>query len=1050
MSLFQLPLRSTDGKNLGSSSTSPSQRIKYLSWLVPIASGLQFSWWYSLQQLNVISVELPTVYPLTARLESAASVLAAVLLFYLFAQITVRAFSSNRPDIKAEMLVALSFAPLLIAGSIIPLQFAALMGMPFLLAAILRASWISPRSHKAVLTENIVVLALLGIVIGVLHGFVSPLNWSDPIDAAAGLLQQEQPAIMPVYQSYAWSKLFSFSTFNYSYWGMAPNIPTHYQSYPLSIISLLSNAPSIAPESFHRLFHLVLLTLMIGGAFSTYILLRESARMSIGVAFGAALAFALGNVYATANMLEEPHLMASAYAVFPFVLLMLDRAFRTGQVSSALWAGAALAAQFYLLAPHPEATIYSALHLFLFGGIWLVAGVRLYPKTTFRRLLGLSVLAGVTFLILSSGHFAPIFGAQHNQTMYVFGHFSKPSIDLWLSYWEAKPIIFSDVTAWFRLSDLFLLSAISLAFSMKRAWRPGIWQPLLLGATAVAIYSLVLHHPYTAELALRALRSVGFALNMVAPKRNLIWFYFSYIIIIAYGVDAIIYWGKAFARRHTLYSATGPSNNRITNSFWVALQQIVACALVIVATQTRPVADGSAIYNANQCNFFISLQATLANYPGLSKDTANATYIRDRLITFEQTSARQNNPEAISALSDYRIALAKLGAKNTQDLTLEQAVSLARTMATRIDDLALAETSCINPLSLGPSPVKRIVRYNVDALYRDIGSPHMRIMAATRGADTSRWMYWDAHLGIGNGLLNHTAMTSVDSRFMMAPPLLHALYLIPDYDYSDRGYYRGYLPWALTADKLLAPSARPLMDIAGGDVFTVLSGDRPRDPQAKDLLDITPKLHPRLDPGFSVLLNKRSYGLAYVANGIEQVSDKIVRSAEETTINYFHNKVSRDTYVKSVNRLRTRLQTLPYRHAAILEPLSPETDISVEHRDTPPGTATVLGMVGPRAALSVACNQPSCFTVFNMAALPGWSAYVDNLEVPIYRANFGFMAVKVPQGDHIIWFYYTPLTAQFFFWITLLGYIGILCYSYAPCASFKALRFPRPSGKFSS
>lgn len=39
---------------------------------------------------------------------------------------------------------------------------------------------------------------------------------------------------------------------------------------------------------------------------------------------------------------------------------------------------------------------------------------------------------------------------------------------------------------------------------------------------------------------------------------------------------------------------------------------------------------------------------------------------------------------------------------------------------------------------------------------------------------------------------------------------------------------------------------------------------------------------------------------------------------------------------------------------------------------------------------------------------PGWKAYVDGVETKIYRANFAFRAIFVPEGDHEIVFSYEP------------------------------------------
>ncbi len=47
---------------------------------------------------------------------------------------------------------------------------------------------------------------------------------------------------------------------------------------------------------------------------------------------------------------------------------------------------------------------------------------------------------------------------------------------------------------------------------------------------------------------------------------------------------------------------------------------------------------------------------------------------------------------------------------------------------------------------------------------------------------------------------------------------------------------------------------------------------------------------------------------------------------------------------------------------------------------------------------------------------PNWKAFIDSKETKIYRAYGGFMSVKIPAGDHVIEFKYTPYD----------GYLGII------------------------
>lgn len=50
---------------------------------------------------------------------------------------------------------------------------------------------------------------------------------------------------------------------------------------------------------------------------------------------------------------------------------------------------------------------------------------------------------------------------------------------------------------------------------------------------------------------------------------------------------------------------------------------------------------------------------------------------------------------------------------------------------------------------------------------------------------------------------------------------------------------------------------------------------------------------------------------------------------------------------------------------------------------------------------------------------PGWKAYVDGTETPIYKANAIFRAIEVPQGKHQVVFRFQPFSFWLGFWMSL-------------------------------
>jgi hypothetical protein len=49
------------------------------------------------------------------------------------------------------------------------------------------------------------------------------------------------------------------------------------------------------------------------------------------------------------------------------------------------------------------------------------------------------------------------------------------------------------------------------------------------------------------------------------------------------------------------------------------------------------------------------------------------------------------------------------------------------------------------------------------------------------------------------------------------------------------------------------------------------------------------------------------------------------------------------------------------------------------------------------------------YLVTTDAYYPGWRAYVDGRESPIYRANLAFRALRLPPGDHRVEYRYRPV-----------------------------------------
>ena len=80
-------------------------------------------------------------------------------------------------------------------------------------------------------------------------------------------------------------------------------------------------------------------------------------------------------------------------------------------------------------------------------------------------------------------------------------------------------------------------------------------------------------------------------------------------------------------------------------------------------------------------------------------------------------------------------------------------------------------------------------------------------------------------------------------------------------------------------------------------------------------------------------------------------------------------------------------------------------------------------------SVAISTESPEdAFLVLSDTYYPGWKAYVDGKEVFVYRTNYAFRGVLVPQGTHEIVFRYQPLSFAIGLWMSIVsfGVWGIL------------------------
>lgn len=105
-----------------------------------------------------------------------------------------------------------------------------------------------------------------------------------------------------------------------------------------------------------------------------------------------------------------------------------------------------------------------------------------------------------------------------------------------------------------------------------------------------------------------------------------------------------------------------------------------------------------------------------------------------------------------------------------------------------------------------------------------------------------------------------------------------------------------------------------------------------------------------------------------------------------------------------------------------------------------PGIAQVKGNIGSASVekyksdeieINVQAEKPGMLFLSDNY-YKGWTATVDGIETPIYRADYSFRAVPVEKGKHVVKFMYNPFSFALGVWLAVVGICGIVIISLFP------------------
>lgn len=176
--------------------------------------------------------------------------------------------------------------------------------------------------------------------------------------------------------------------------------------------------------------------------------------------------------------------------------------------------------------------------------------------------------------------------------------------------------------------------------------------------------------------------------------------------------------------------------------------------------------------------------------------------------------------------------------------------------------------------------------------------------------------------------------------------------------------------------------------------------------------------------------------------GVKLMVDKTDDPKSDFGPNYDRFPKDKYIFIKQINKWKfyERKNALPrvllfgnfiVRNDEVLETLydpsfNPQKTLILEKN---PGLAKTSDKSGSAKIIAYSPNRVEINTNSNFPKLlflsdnfyPGWKAQIDGQETEIYRANYSFRAVKIPEGSHKVLFIYDPLSWKIGVAVTFLA-----------------------------
>lgn len=968
--------------------------IAYL--LIFIAILFTFATWFVNQQIAHVSLNLAATYPYPIYLFSIIKTFLTVAVLVLVWQHFIDLICQKKLSISRMIICASPLAFIYF----ISLQFCIILimfigGMFFICygKSIARSIW-----HNKV--DIIVLLIIICWYSFSAHvDLFSPKYWHQALQV---LPVEEIPVISPLYKSYLYAKQYNFTNIDYAFWASLIHPINSYNSPLLQLLALIGNFPSLDINSFHLIILGIMFFLAIIGSYGFYLYLKYAFSIRTSISLIGALLFIYGNTFFMTVLALDGPVFLSSYLLLPLALLFITLSVENNNNYLALLTGVVLALPFFILSPHPEMTIYALI-------VYLIIG---FSLCIFSKHFWLSAklvfLSLFSFFLTSLYHLGPPLIDFYLNNIYVKGH------TIFLNHLSTfEPQIDKGPFKYYYFLILYCGSLVLVQQFLKRKMCANAmaWLVIFL----LMLWLLFLNKLMAYFPLFNFLKEIPIRINFAYSWRFYLIETIAALILSACAVNMVFDLIEKLFSKLQNSIAIDKINFLIPLIFLFLDIYIISYSVQAFNSNRYPLGDINLLNIKNvklkkskHCPYYISLKAKLANYAGLTHDAANLNFLQATLIQFEKDITKKvNNLLILPYQISYQTFLRKFNIKKIATTQPQQLMHIAKLIAPLVDDFYLNnKINCVHPdltTVFHPYSPARILAYNLDALYYYLPHRFLRIQSATGG---------DENLGLGAGLFINDSSSTLDNRYVLSMPLFSTLYIghsdltipLPE-QYNDLNFMNFNVPLKFYLNRI----GSKIADIGGIDIILTKESLPAKLDSHFEL--ISTSLPPNIKDKYYMYINKNSYGMVYLANDIQLSDSQLLKKYIHYILQYQKNNQDQYAairYTAVAANLFSQLLNLKKKYDVIIE--APIDFVQQFKTASNPGTIAINNIVGSNAVFEATCKLKSCLFVFNIANVPGWKAYVNYINAPIYRVNFAFMGIKVPQGKSIIWFVYQSYT----------------------------------------